>query len=202
MRLNKTIDNKRIFKRPDGIELVDLTQQNFNPSDEATIVDVIKVSKDFEMRPDLLARTAYKNIDAVDLIVKQSGFSNPFTFEENDVIYLQELREISKQFGNIDKEDAKKIVRNQYIDSSKAPELDDNLRKFEKRQKPKPAPKKSAPPLPPNFAQEGDKEIRLVGGKVIYGGDVTDTKNFKEEPISKSEYLAKLVKGKNNKLKD
>jgi hypothetical protein len=201
MRLNKTIDNKKIFTRPDGIQIVDLTQQNFNPSSDATIIDAVKVSKDFEMRPDLVAKTAYGSIDSTDLLLKQSGFSNPFTLEENDIIFLQELREISKQFGNTDREEAKRIVRNQYIDSSKAPELDENLKKFEKREKPKKAPKKSGAPLPPNFAQEGDKEIRLVGGKVIYGGDVTNNKNNQEEPISKSEYLAKLIKDKkkNNK---
>lgn len=198
MKLNKTIDNKRIFVKPDGTEILDLTQQNFNPNDNAIIYDVVKVSKDFEMRPDLVAKAAYGSIDSTDLIIKQSGFSNPFSFEENDVIFLQELRAISKQFGNVDKEEAKKIVRNQYIDSTKAPEVDDNFKKFEKREKPKKAPKKNGLPLPPNFAQEGDQEIRLVGGKVIYGGDVTNTKINQEDPISKSEYLAKILKNKNN----
>jgi hypothetical protein len=89
MNYNKTIDNKKIFTRPDGQQVVDLTQQNFNPKNDITIFEVVSVPKDFEMRPDLVAKTAYGNIDSTDLLLKQSGFSNPFTFEENDIIFYK-----------------------------------------------------------------------------------------------------------------
>jgi hypothetical protein len=197
MNYNKTIDNKKIFTRPDGQQVVDLTQQNFNPKSDITIFEIVSVPKDFEMRPDLVAKSAYSSLDSTELILKQAGISNPFTLQEGDFIFLQEFGEIQTQFGNSRKEEAAQIVRNQYIDSSKTPTVDQNLKKFEKREKPKAAsPKKSGSPLPPNFSQEGEQEIKLVGGKVIYGGDVTKSEEELETPLSKSEYLAKLIKAK------
>lgn len=198
MNYNKTIDNKKIFTRPDGENLIDLTQQNFNPKSSITIFEVITIPGDFEMRPDLVAKSVYSSLDSTELVLKQAGISNPFTIQEGDFIFLQELREIDTQFSNTRKEEAAQIVRNQYIDSTKVPEIDQNLKKFEKREKPKAAsPKKSGPPLPPNFAQEGEKEIKLVGGKVVYGADVTKSQEERSMPLAKSEYLAKLIKDRN-----
>lgn len=200
MKYDKTLDAKRLFVRPDGEEVVDLTQQNFNPRSSTLIIEAVEVHKDFEMRPDLVAKSVYSTEEATEMLLKQSGISNPFSLEQGDLIFLQDLRDISTQFGDPVKEDNIKAIRNQYIDSTKGPEVDQNLKAFENRkkvQKPKKAnTKKEGFTLPPNFAQEGEQEIKLVGGKVIYGGDVTKNQDGVEIPLSKSEFLAKILKDK------
>jgi len=199
MRLNRTIDNKRLFTKPNGDEVVDLTQQNFTPTPFVKFYDMFIVSADFVMRPDLIAVTAYRDINATDIILKQNQISNPFSIDENDLIFIQERRSIDIQFATNGLVEGKKSVRNQYIDSSKSPEIDDNLQVFNNRKKPKKG-KKATPPLPPNFANFGDKELTFRGGKVIFGENVTENAEVCNElPLSKSEFLKRLAKNRLNK---
>lgn len=197
MILRKTIDNKRVFTKPNGDRIKDLTQQNFNPGASVNIIDYLIVSDEFAMRPDLISKFLYKDVNTVDIVLKQNGISNPFSINEGDILYVQERNDVDRNFINVNKLQAREDVRNQYIDPSKAPEVDDNLKKFAERNKPRQAPKKEGPPLPPNFSAPGDQEIRLRGGKVIFGEDVAGNKNVTNgEPLSKSEFLRKF--GRNN----
>lgn len=194
MNLSKTIDNKPIITKDNGEMLYDLTKQNFKPADRPTIIDYIIVSDEFSMRVDLISMAAYRDISAVDLILKQNSISNPFSIDKDDVIYIQERREINNQFVNLDKISNKNKVRNQYLDPDKAPKIDANLKKFIDRQKPETliADRKL---LPPNFANFGDEEIKLSGGNVIYGGDISNTQEPKSLlTLSKSELLKKITK--------
>lgn len=194
MNLSKTIDNKPIITKDNGEMLYDLTKQNFKPTDRPTIIDYIIVSDEFSMRADLISMAAYRDISAVDLILKQNSISNPFSIDKDDVIYIQERREINNQFVNLDKISNKNKVRNQYLDPDKAPKIDANLKKFIDRQKPETliADRKL---LPPNFANFGDEEIKLSGGNVIYGGDISNTQEPKSLlTLSKSELLKKITK--------
>lgn len=197
MKLDKTVDNKKIFQKPNGDNVIDLTEQNFQPGEFIKIIDYIIVTDDLSMRPDLIAVAAYQDITAVDVILKQNEISNPFSIDKDDVIFLQERRVIDDQFTSLNKISNKNKVRNQYVDQSKSPTIDGNLTKFTKRQKPKDTIHKSVA-LPPNFANFGDKEIKFSGGKVIFGGDISSTKKVSgEKTLSKSEFLKKL--SKNNK---
>ena len=200
MNLNSTVDNKDFFTKPNGDVIIDFTNQRFNPNQRATIYDILVTSADFVMRPDLIAKAAYRDITSSDLIMKQNGISNPFAIDEGDVFFLQEKSSIEKQFSEARGAIARDIVRNQYLDPSKATEIDNELKRFENRTKPRKGKKKDAPALPPNFANFGDKEIKLRGGKIIFGEDVTaNDKVCNTEPLSKSELLKRLAKNRLNK---
>ncbi len=115
------------------------------------------------------------------------------------MIFIQERRSIDIQFATNGVVEAKKSVRNQYIDSSKSPAIDDNLQAFNNRKKPKKG-KKPTPSLPPNFANFGDRELTFRGGKVIFGENVTENAEVCNElPLSKSEFLKRLTKNRLNK---
>lgn len=195
MYLRKTINNKRIIEK-NGEEILDLTEQNFNPKSEINVIDFFYVTSDLEMRPDLISQFSYRDVNATDIVLKQNGIRNPFTIEKGDLIFIQERNEVDRNFANSNKKEAKRDVRNQYLDPDKAPSIDNNLKSFSTRNKPKKTNKKSSEPLPPNFAAPGDQEIRLEGGKVIYGGDVSGNKRNKQEPISKSEFLRRIKRNK------
>jgi len=195
MEFRSTIDNKRIFVYKNGEKVIDFTQQNWNP-DEGIIINAIRITDEFAMRPDLIAKLQYQDINMTDLVLKQNGISNPFSIDVNDILYFQEKRKIEKQFKRGDIAKRKEQVRSQYIDTSKKPKTDDTLKQFENREKVK----KKEISLPPNFANFGDQEIKLRGGKVIFGEDVTANKEVCEEkPLSKSELLKRLIKNRLNK---
>lgn len=192
MDFNKTINNKRIFVRDDGSELIDLTQQNFKPSDNYIIYDFVIVHKDYQMRPDLLAQEIYGNINNAELLLKQGGISNPFSLDENDFILLQELSDIESQFVNNKNKEKLNNIRNQYIDSSKASETDKNFVLFENRKKLKN--KKQKESLPPNISNIGDQEIKLSNGNVIYGEDVS---GYINNELEDTEKLINILKNNN-----
>lgn len=199
MQFYGTIDNKRIFKKPNGDEVVDLTQQRFNPGQGGTIYDYVIISDDFVMRPDLVAQVAYSDPETLDLVMKSNAVSNPFSIDEYDIFFFQERRSLSAKFSEGAKAEVRDKIRNQYLDPSKAPVQDENLKAFNNRQKPKKPKLKEGPALPPNFANFGDKEITLKGGKVIFGNDVTNNaQDSEEKPLAKTEFLKKLARNKLN----
>lgn len=196
MELTLTVDNKTTFQKPNGDIVVDLTEQKLEPSERQTIFDIIRINEDIAGRPDLVAQLCYSDMNTIDHVLKTNLISNPFSIDANDIVYVQERRNIEQQFINADSVSKREEIRNQYLDSSKAPKKDKNLLAFDNRQKPKKG-KKDGPALPPNFAQFGEQEITLKGGKVIFGADVSKNKNEVEEmPLSKSEFLKKLIKNK------
>lgn len=198
MYLRKTINNKKIIEK-NGERILDLTQQNYNPGPVINVIDFFYVTDDLEMRPDLVSQFSYRDINTTDILLKQNGIRNPFTIEKGDLIFIQERNEIERNFTNSNKKEAREDIRNQYLDPSKAPTVDSNLKSFSSRNKPKKTNKKASVPLPPNFASPGDQEIRLEGGKVIYGGDVSGRKRSRQEPISKSEFLRKIKRDRENR---
>ena len=200
MNLNSTVDNKDFFTKPNGDIIIDFTNQRFNPNPNGNIYDIMVTTFDFVMRPDLIAKSIYRDITSADLVMKQNSISNPFSIDEGDVFYIQEKSNIERQFSLAIKSEQRDIVRNQYIDPSKATEIDGNLKRFEDRNKPKKGKRKDAPALPPNFANFGDKEIKLRGGKIIFGEDITANKEVcNDEPLSKSELLKRLAINRLNK---
>jgi len=50
--------------------------------------------------------------------------------------------------------------------------------------------------LPPNVANTGDQEITIKGGLIWFGKDVVGGTASCAEPLSKSEFLARLIKNK------
>ena len=96
-------------------------------------------------------------------------------------------------------------VRNQYIDVSKKAQSDPKLALAEINRKDaqiKVAEGIGLPSLnnlPPNIAEAGDREIVIKGGKIYFGPDVSKGKQECEVPLTKSEFIAKLIK---NRLKN
>ena len=199
MKLPSTIDNKRTFTKPNGEQIIDLTQQRYKPNTRGAIIEFFKVTEDFAMRPDLMAKLAYRDMTSTDLLMKQNGVVNPFSLDINDILTVQEKSKVAAAFSDGAAKERRDVIRNQYLDPSKAPSIDDNLKAFEGRKKPKKGKKKTGPALPPNFANFGDQEIKLRGGKIVFGEDVTANKEVCDEvPLSKSEFLKRLAKNRIN----
>ena len=204
MNLRYTIDAKDFFTRPDGEIVVDLTQGNYNPNNSSVFIEYGVITEDFVMRPDLLGKLFYSDPGSYELILKQNGISNPFSIDEGDVLFIQDRRAITNQFSTSGGPKSNSdIVRNQYLDPSKAPAPDENLKKFDIRKKFGLNTTKDAESnntgLPPNFANFGDSEIKFRNGKVIFGEDVSSNIEVCDtNPISKSEFLNRLLKNRLN----
>lgn len=186
-----SIDSKPIFKRPDNIEVKDLTASMFNLKVQNYITyNIYKVPAEFAMRPDLISAAVYGNSLYAEIILKYNGISNPFTIQEDDLILIPNLdsakANISPQKGS--PRDAGKKLRDsyKYIDPTKIPKGKND---FQNRQI------ISAPDgaLPPNMAKEGEPQITYRNGRVYFG---TNIDTCLQNGMTQSEFLTTVIKSK------
>lgn len=203
MKLTRTIDTKPLIKNErDGNEIVDLTVQSVKGTTNVPTINMILVGKDEEMRIDLISKYGYGSVDFSEKVLKYNGISNPFSIEEGDFLVIPDQIQSNSDMrpaSTIDDGKKRKDIRDQYITPEKDSNIDPRFKEFDNRQKPKkPLPGKQGVALPPNFANIGDKEIEVKGGKIYFGPNISRNDKECEEPLSKSEFIAKLIK---NKLK-
>jgi|694.fasta_scaffold20854_14 hypothetical protein len=201
INLPNTIDKKPIFEKEDGTVIIDLTKQSLNLVVDQPMTNYYLVSDETAMRVDIISQVALGSVDNVEKMLKFNDISNPFTIDIGDLLFVPDLLYARMNLNSEGANDQQKLdIRNQYIQPEKESKLDPTLGKFDKRNKPKKADaSKTAPPLPPNFANIGDQEIEIRGGKIFFGPNVSKNGNECEEPLSKSEFLAKLIKNRINR---
>lgn len=198
--IRELLRNKPVYRKDNGDEILDLTKQTFHPVKSPVLTDYVIVTDDMIGRPDIISMFAYSSPDRAAMVLKQNNYSNPFAIDKGDIFFLQDLGEMSKQISNNTNETNIENFRNQYIDPSKVTQRDVELNRFENRDKTKTRRDGSAAPaLPPNIANIGDKEFTIRGGKVIFGEDITNNTEVCDAPLSKGEFINRLLK---NKLSD
>ena len=201
INLPNTIDNKPLYIKDDGEEIVDLTLQSLKIVVDQPMTNFFMVVEETAMRIDVISLIALGSVDNTEMMLKFNDISNPFSINIGDILFVPDIMyarmNLAVQAGN----DQQKLdIRNQYIEPEKASKLDPSFSKYNIRNKPKKADaSKAGPALPPNFANIGEKEIEIKGGKIFFGPNVSKNGKKCEEPLSKSDFLAKLIK---NRLKN
>lgn len=191
----KLFDNKGFKKNRYEQEILNLGRNTIIFNGIIRIKDVVIVTSEFEMRPDLIASVIYGTDEKTDIILKYNGISNPFSLEQGQVLFCPELENVTyKDTRNV----RTKSVKNQYTDKLSAKDVK-RLQAIAQKTKNK---NQVAQPLPPNLAQEDDKEIKIKNGLIIFGDDVSKNINKCKTTKSRAEYVSNLIKNKlkNNKV--
>jgi len=199
IELPASVDRKPIIQLEDGTEIIDLTIPSQRIIQAQPMINYYLVDNETSMRVDVIAQVTMGSQLHIEKILKFNDISNPFSIDENYILFVPDLIYAEINLNTSGGRDRQKFdIRDQYIDPAKKSKLDPSLGKFNERNKPKKADaSKTAPPLPPNFANIGDKEIEIKGGKIYLGANVSKNGNEADQPISKSEFLAKLIKNRN-----
>ena len=169
---SRSLDKKKTYIF-DGIEVVDLSESIFDPKKAMTqICTPYKVSKELEMRPDLVSKYLYGSTDYTEMLLKYSLINNPFALEKDDLIYAASLSDIYTPVkeSEVDNNGVFDAIKNyhKYIDKSKVPE--------------NPGSDKVSVNIPgvkndsgsePNISKTGDTGLTVKNGK-IYFGDIDD----------------------------
>jgi len=197
-QLSATVDSKPVITLEDGTDIIDLTQQSMNIVESQPMINYALVNDETSMRIDVISQIVFSTTIHIEKLLKFNDISNPFTIDTGDILLIPDLVYANINMKTGSGRDTQKFdIRNQYIDPEKESKLDPALANFDKRDKAKkPDPSKTTPALPPNFANIGEKEIEIKGGKIYFGPNVSKDRNQCEEPLSKSEFLAKLIKNR------
>ena len=124
---SKTLDSKGKYTVGDGIEVVDLADTIFNPNVSAKhLYSIYKISKEYDMRPDLVSMALYGTTDYTEMVLKYSMINNPFAIEAGDMVFASSLTSIYNAVKDVEYEktvmfDAIKNYH-KYIDKKKVPD--------------------------------------------------------------------------------
>jgi hypothetical protein len=195
--------------KPEIVDKNDILYVNFlekdiniiNPYEGPKIMSYYLVTDETAMRPDLCARDMYVFEQSfIENMLKFNNISNPFTLAPGDILGTFDPYSMTKNTRNTSVSlKSRDQVRKQYITPEKKSQSDPKFTSFDKRNKEKKKPSNSTM-MPPNFAAFGDKEIEIRGGKIFFGECVSKPQGNDAEPLSKSEFISKLIKNRlNNK---
>ena len=160
----KTLDNKKTYDY-DGVEVVDLSESIFDPQYAMTqICSMYKVTKDLEMRPDLISKSLYGTTKYTEMVLKYSMINNPFSVEEGDLVYAASVGNIYDPVkdAEIDTNNVFNAIKNyhKYIDKNKVPKKagSDGVSQHV-----------TETALEPNISQKGDSGLTIKNGKIYFG---------------------------------
>ena len=206
-----TIDKKNTYTNNDGIELVDLSDSIFNSNLKAVTCSFYKVTKEMQMRPDLLSIASFGEDTYAEMIVKYSEICNPFAIEEDDVIAVPSLNSIYNEVkdvilsNNTEDESTYNLVKNyhKYIDKSKVPSnmgsqtspVQGNKNATQNKSISGTEGNSSVgnSPVEPNMANNGNSGISVINGRIYFGPNVsaktTDITDVDGDNIAESDLV-------------
>lgn len=196
---------KPIIKDSAGNQYIDFLQRDITVNDPSIMprgINYFLVTDETAMRIDLISKRMYGNMDFIERILKFNDICNPLAINTGDLLVVFDPISINRNMRDVNNLKEKIMdIRKQYISPEKGSKVDPRLKEFDKRNKKPAETTVKENTLPPNYAEFGDQEIQLRNGKLYFGPNVTKSKEACEEPISKSEFLARLVKNRLNNNK-
>ena len=206
-----TIDKKNTYTNNDGIELVDLSDSIFNSNLKAVTCSFYKVTKEMQMRPDLLSIASFGEDTYAEMIIKYSEICNPFAIEEDDVIAVPSLNSVYNEVkdvilsNNTEDESTYNLVKNyhKYIDKSKVPSnmgsqtspVQGNKNATQNKNISGTEGNSSVgnSPVEPNMANNGNSGISIINGRIYFGPNVsakaTDITDVDGDNIAESDLV-------------
>ena len=98
-----TIDKKPTIIDNNGNEIVDLTKSIFSKGATGlNTYQTVKLNDTYQMRPDKVAFAEYGTDEYTEYILKYSGVSNPFSLDQEDVLFIPDPTEAKAQMADIE----------------------------------------------------------------------------------------------------
>lgn len=171
-----TIDSKDSYIDNDGNEVIDFGQTIFSIADTGSVIySYYKITKDTEMRPDLISVFACGTDEYAEMIMKYSMIDNPFAIEAGDILAVpsvssmyNEVRDITTSTDTTNTESYDYIKNyHKYIDKNKLPDgaaSDNNNISVGVSQK---------SGVEANLANNGKSGLRIENGRIYFGDNVS-----------------------------
>lgn len=191
MLFTKLLRAKKNFTKPNGDTLIDLISSTFDFSKAPDRVDGFILVNQFEaMRPDLISNRLYGKTEYYESLLKYNAISNPFSIFPGQILITPRFKAlddmivpprtiVEKGKERTTSSEDKLIAAKSVKDKKRLESLKNKTKEI----------------VPPNVNTQGNKNVKVRDGKVIFGEDVTQVnKDNCPVPISRTRLIQQLTK--------
>lgn len=185
MFLLEILRRKPDFTKKNGDVVVDLLRKVFNMPRISQSTPYI-VPLDFVMRPDLVSNSIYGDQNQFDSLLKFNAISNPFSINAGDIIYAPPLEALKSSVAiGTQIVDKSSVINAQKTLTPKT--IQDSKRLSQIR----------VPAAPTNVNTPSDTNVKVSGGQIIFGEDVTSVTATKcQDTVSRAKLKETLLANK------
>lgn len=176
-----TIFGKRLVSNPDGSQILELGESCIQYKKQATVTDIIVVTREQAGKPWMIAQALYLRENALAAFFYLNGYPNPYAVQEGDKLLvfddntlnsvLVNNNNINKEFYNITPQDSSR--RRQKID--KLNKIDQNRQNVLSRIGQNGNNQQAVNVISPN-ASVGVPPVTASDGLITLGTDVSDAR--------------------------
>jgi hypothetical protein len=150
------------------------------------------VTDETEMRPDLVALSYMGDQDGLGTLLKLNNISNPLSLASGEVLAVPGITMIKDLFSS-----GQAITNQKQKAKSFRKELQEKISQVSKERleylNSKNISNLAQNPLPPNLLQEGQQQILVEGGKLLFGPDIGQCKTKPRKNVSITDIKTKLA---------
>lgn len=186
------IEKKTFRKGKDGKSILDLIASSWDTKIvQYQLRNIAIVTDDTEMRPDLLSLSYAGDSSTMGTLLKLNNISNPLSIASGEILAVPGQQMINKLFESIPKD-----TENQKSKSFRK-ELQEKISQISNDRieylNSKNISNIAQTPLPPNILNEGEQQILVEGGKLIFGPNIGQCRTKVRKNISVTDIKSKLA---------
>jgi hypothetical protein len=157
-----------------------------------TIKNIAIVTDETEMRPDLVSMIYLSEMSTLGTMLKLNGISNPLSVKRGEILFIPGDEMVSELFRSGE------AVNNQKQKArSFRKELQEKISQVSKERleylNSKNISNLAETPLPPNLLKEGQQQILVTEGRLIFGPDIGQCKTRTKKNVSVTDIKTKLA---------
>lgn len=188
------IDQKPFFTNPNtGERYLDLLAPSWNTRKiKYSIKSIAVVTDETEMRPDLVSMGYLYDMSRSGTMLKLNGISNPLSLKSGEILFIPGDEMVSELFRSGE------AVNNQKQKArSFRKELQEKISQVSKERleylNSKNISNLAETPLPPNLLKEGQQQILVTEGRLIFGPDIGQCRTRTKKNVSVTDIKTKLA---------
>jgi hypothetical protein len=188
------IESKPFFTNPNNSErYLDLLAPSWNTrAIKYTIKNIGIVTDETEMRPDLVSMVYFSEMSTLGTMLKLNGISNPLSVKSGEILFIPGDEMVSELFRS-----GESINNQKQKARSFRKELQEKISQVSKERleylNSKNISNLAETPLPPNLLKEGQQQILVTEGRLIFGPDIGQCRTRTKKNVSVTDIKTKLA---------
>jgi hypothetical protein len=188
------IESKSYFTNPKTAETyLDLTTSSWDPKNvKYTIRAIGIVNDETEMRPDLVSMIYMYDYSRLGTMLKLNNISNPLSVKSGEVLFIPGDNMINDLFNSGQAKNNQKQKSRSF-----RKELQEKISQVSKERleylNSKNISNLTETPLPPNLLREGEQQILVTEGRLIFGPDIGQCRSRSKKNVSVTDLKTKLA---------